>query len=150
MTDGCEWIVDARGCDPARVADLATLRALFAGIIEELCLSPVADAVWHVFPPPAGITGIVALAESHLAAHTFPEHGSICLNLFCCKPRAEWPWVERLREHLGATHVAVRRLDRYYATEPGCEYHQSMPSATQSPTASILPYALGPGPSALD
>src|SRR5436309_1119206 len=77
MTDGCEWVVDARGCDPTRVADRATLERLFARIIDELRLTPVADAVWHVFPPPGGVTGLVPLAESHLTIHTFPEHGSL-------------------------------------------------------------------------
>ena len=116
MTDGCEWVVDAHGCDPVRLADLATLRGLFAAIVAELRLTPVADAVWHVFPAPGGITGLVALAESHLAIHTFPEHGSLCVNLFCCRPRREWPWAERLGESLGADRVEVQRLDRRYAS----------------------------------
>src|SRR5438094_8530259 len=59
MTDGCEWVVDARGCDPARIADLVVMRQLFAQVVGELHLTPVADAVWHVFPPPGGITGLV-------------------------------------------------------------------------------------------
>lgn len=115
MTDGCEWVVDARGCDPASIGDLATMKLLLARIIDELHLTPVADFVWYVFPEPGGITGLVALAESHLTVHTFPEHGSLCINLFCCRPRAEWPWAERLREHLRANHVHVRQLQRRYA-----------------------------------
>lgn len=131
MTEGCEWVVDAHGCDPSRVADLATLRALFDCIISELRLTPVADAVWHVFPPPGcGITGMVALAESHLTIHTFPEHGSLCINLFCCRARAEWPWPERLHAQLGATHVEVRRLQRRYAPKSRSENCQ--PSTAHS------------------
>lgn len=115
MTDGCEWVVDAHGCDPARLADLDTLHELFAAIIHELCLTPIAGAVWHQFPAPGGITGLVPLAESHLTIHTFPEHGSACINLFCCRSRPDWPWAERLGESLGAARVDVRRLDRRYA-----------------------------------
>jgi S-adenosylmethionine decarboxylase len=115
MTDGCEWVVDAHGCDPVRLADLDTLRGLFSAIVGELCLTPVADALWHVFPSPGGITGLVPLAESHLTIHTFPEHGSACINLFCCRPRGDWPWLERLGECLGADGVEVQRLDRRYA-----------------------------------
>jgi S-adenosylmethionine decarboxylase len=114
-TAGCEWIVDAHGCDPALVADLDAMRSLFATIIDELQLTPVAEAVWHVFPPPGGITGLVPLAESHLTVHTFPEHESVCINLFCCKPRAEWPWAERLIQYFGAKHVHVRGFERRYA-----------------------------------
>jgi S-adenosylmethionine decarboxylase len=118
MSDGCEWVVDAHGCDPVRLADLPTLRALFAAIVAELCLTQVADPIWHVFPAPGGITGLATLAESHLTIHTFPEHGSLCLNLFCCRPRAEWPWGDRLRAHVGAEQIAVRRLERRYAPIP--------------------------------
>jgi len=117
MTDGCEWVVDAHGCDPVLIADLASMESLFAAVIEDLRLTPVAKPAWHVFPPPGGITGLVLLAESHLTVHTFPEHGSLCINLFCCKPRAEWPWAKRLREHLGAGSVHVRRMDRRYASD---------------------------------
>lgn len=118
MTDGCEWVVDAHGCDAARLADLPTLRLLLSAIVDELCLTPVADPVWHVFPSPGGITGLIPLAESHLTIHTFPEHGSACINLFCCRPRADWPWAKRLGELLGADRVDVRRLDRRYAASP--------------------------------
>ena len=54
------------------------------------------------------------LAESHLACHTFPEHGSICLNLFCCKPRPDWDFAGELATRLGARAVKVRSLDRPY------------------------------------
>ncbi len=130
-TEGCEWIVDARGCDPARLADLTAMRKLFARIVDELRLTPVAEPLWHVFPSPSGITGLVALAESHLTVHTFPEHGSLCINLFCCKARAEWPWRERLREHFGAENVVVRHLTRRYAQE-GTSQYQSMSSTPQA------------------
>jgi len=114
-TVGCEWIVDAHGCDPVLLADLDAMRSLFAALIDELQLTPIAQATWHVFPPPGGITGLVPLAESHLTVHTFPEHESVCINLFCCKPRAEWPWAERLIQYVGARHVHVRSLERRYA-----------------------------------
>jgi S-adenosylmethionine decarboxylase len=57
---------------------------------------------------------MLLLAESHLTVHTFPEHGSLCLNLFCCTPRTEWPFAERLGELLGAERVTVRHVERAY------------------------------------
>ena len=38
--------------------------------------------------------------------------GVITINLYCCRPRPEWPWRERLRELLGATHVEVQEVCR--------------------------------------
>ncbi len=112
---GTEWIVEAHGCTSARLAEVHSLRAMFAVIIAELDLHPVGDAVWHQFPDPGGVTGMQMLAESHLTVHTFPEHASCCINLFCCTPRRTWSWDARLRELLGAERVEVRVLTRAYA-----------------------------------
>lgn len=120
---GREWIVDAYGCDAARLADPASLRALFTAIVQELSLHPVGDAVWHQFPEPGGITGLLMLSESHLTVHTFPEHRSACLNLFCCTPRAEWDWDARLSALLGASSVQVRALDRHYGLVAAADPH---------------------------
>jgi S-adenosylmethionine decarboxylase len=115
---GREWVVEAYGCDPVRLVDPASLHALFGALVHELSLHPVSDAVWHQFPAPGGITGMLMLAESHLTVHTFPEHASACLNLFCCTPRAAWNWDGRLAALLGAQTVRVRELAREYVGVP--------------------------------
>ncbi len=112
--NGREWVVEAFGCEPERLRNSAVLHALFNAMIADLSLNPVSEAQWHTFPPPGGVTGVCILAESHLTVHTFPEHGSLCLNLFCCTPREPWDWATRLAEHVGATHVNVRVLEREY------------------------------------
>ncbi len=112
--NGIEWIVEAHGCSPASLADLPLLRALFQRIINDLNLRPVGETQWHQFPQTGGITGLCLLAESHLTCHTFPEFGSICLNLFCCVPRTEWDFSASLCESFGATFVNVRSVMRPY------------------------------------
>jgi S-adenosylmethionine decarboxylase len=114
LVRGEEWIVEAFGCDAILLADQAVVLQLCDRIVAELALNPIGGGQWHVFPPPGGITGMLLLAESHLTVHTFPEHASLCLNLFCCAPRPEWPFAERLAEVLGARTVAVRRIERVY------------------------------------
>lgn len=111
---GTEWLVDATGCDASRLADRAAIEGLFEALIDAMQLHPVQPAAWHQFPGHGGITGVCLLAESHLTCHTFPEHGSICLDLFCCKPREETSWESLLRAHLGADTVRVTRIDRSY------------------------------------
>jgi S-adenosylmethionine decarboxylase len=111
---GIEWVVEAWGCSAEPLRDPRILQSLFESLIQDLHLRPVGEAVWHQFPGTGGITGLALLSESHLACHTFPEHHSVCLNLFCCVPRAEWGFEEQLRNRLGAKHVAVRRLIRSY------------------------------------
>ncbi len=40
----------------------------------------------HLAPPAnkSGITGVVLLAESHLAVHTWPEIGAVTLDVYVC------------------------------------------------------------------
>jgi S-adenosylmethionine decarboxylase len=112
MLIGSEWLVDAAGCRAESLTSVEALRALFDRVIAELDLHPIHEPSFHVFPSPGGITGFVMLTESHLACHTYPEHGAITINLYCCRPRAEWPWRERLVEHLGAASVEVTEMVR--------------------------------------
>ena len=109
---GVEWVVDAHGCDPALLRSTAPMKALFARAIRELGLKPVAEPLWHEFGGEGGVSGLVLLAESHLACHTFPEAGYASLNLYCCRPRPDWDFAARLREALSASTVDVRRLER--------------------------------------
>ena len=111
---GCEWIVEAHGCDGRALADRTLLDRLFERIIKEMGLHPVAEPTWHQFPATGGVTGLSLLAESHIACHTFPEYGSLCLNVFCCRPRPDWDFDSCLRDEFGAQSVRVRRLERPY------------------------------------
>src|SRR5256885_2387143 len=114
---GIEWVVEAFGCSSQSLRDVAVLQNLFSGIIREMKLRPVGETQWHQFPGTGGVTGLCLLAESHLACHTFPEHQSICLNLFCCHPRPEWDFAGYLGREFGATSVSVRRIERPYIDE---------------------------------
>lgn len=105
-------MVDAHGCDPAALRSPAVLAALFARIVREMGLHPVGEPLWHVFPGPGGITGVVILSESHLACHTFPERGFAAFDLYCCRALPAWAWPERLAETLGATDVRVHSVPR--------------------------------------
>ena len=111
---GIEWVVEAFGCSSQSLRDPAELYDLFASVIREMKLRPVGETQWHQFPGTGGITGLCLLAESHIACHTFPEHHSLCLNLFCCLPRAEWNFEAALQQLFHAQNVSVRRLARPY------------------------------------
>lgn len=113
--NGTEWIVDAQGCRADSLRSSEVLRKLFAQIIAELDLRTIGDTHWHQFPGTGGITGLCLLSESHLTCHTFPEFGSLCLNLFCCVPRATWDFELKLTKLFSASSVHVRVVSREYS-----------------------------------
>jgi S-adenosylmethionine decarboxylase len=113
---GTEWIVDARGCSAESLRCLDRLRMLFEQIISDLDLRTIGETHWHKFSGSGGITGLCLLAESHLACHTFPEHGSLCLNLFCCRPRTRWDFERVLAELFCASTVDVQAVLRDYVS----------------------------------
>jgi S-adenosylmethionine/arginine decarboxylase-like enzyme len=76
---GLHLTADLRGCrgDAALMTDAAALRALCLAAVRAAGLQPVGE-LFHRFTPSGderqtGVTGVVLLAESHLAVHTWPE-----------------------------------------------------------------------------
>ena len=130
---GLEWVIEAYGCDGLALASLPRLHALFADLIAAMALRPVAEPQWRQFPITNGITGLCLLAESHLACHTFPEHQSICLNVFCCQPRPDWDFAGYFKREFGATVVNVRRIERPYIHERESRQLSELRRADQVP-----------------
>ena len=87
--NGLHLIADLYRCRPA--GEILTRR----GALEALCvnecrqagLTPL-GAYFYQFEDeagePAGVTGTVVLAESHLAIHTWPETGDVTLDVYVC------------------------------------------------------------------
>jgi len=112
MIVGTEWLVDALGCHAEALRDLEAVRALLEKVLVRLDLRVVGEGVWHKFDGEGGVTGLYLLTESHLSVHTYPEHGAATFNLYCCRPRPDFPWQSELAQALGAARVTVRVIDR--------------------------------------
>lgn len=111
MIVGTEWLIEAAGCDANLLRDESTLRSVLTRVVADLGLMSVGE-VWRKFPGEGGVTGLIALTESHLACHTYPEYRTATFNLYCCRTRPEWQWAEHLKNMIGAEHVAVTRIER--------------------------------------
>jgi len=111
MIVGTEWLIEATGCNHDALRDENAIRLIMSGVIADLGLRSI-GSVWHKFEGEGGVTGLVALTESHLACHTYPEHGTATFNLYCCRTRPEWDWDTNLKTALGAANVIVTKIER--------------------------------------
>jgi S-adenosylmethionine decarboxylase proenzyme len=109
---------DLHGCPAGLPAlrDTEALRVLCLRAVREAGLQAVGE-LFHRFPAPGGVTGAVLLAESHLAVHTWPEHGTVTVDAFVCNASADNTGrAERLLEAVvapfGAAQVLRQRLLR--------------------------------------
>ena len=126
---GLHLTADLGGCP----AHLPLMRAPEA--LRQACLAAVAAAgltpvgeLFHAFSPrpgqagPAGVTGVVLLAESHLAVHTWPELQAVTLDVYVCNlgrdnsARAE-ALMASLQACFEAAQVQTQRLWRGDAGE---------------------------------
>jgi S-adenosylmethionine decarboxylase len=87
---------------------------------------------------------MLLLMESHLTVHTFPEHGTLCLNLFCCRRRPEGDFAAWLGE-FHPKDVTIRLIERRVSeSEPrplgsgGIAASEVHISATPAPQSGIL------------
>jgi S-adenosylmethionine decarboxylase proenzyme len=88
--DGLHLTADLRGCDGERgvMTDAATLRGVCLDAVRRAGLTAVGE-LFHRFPAPGGVTGVVLLAESHVAVHTWPEIGAVTLDVYVCNLGAD-------------------------------------------------------------
>jgi S-adenosylmethionine decarboxylase proenzyme len=86
---GLHLTADLFGCRDAAglMRDGAALSALCERLAVQAGLT-VVGRQFHAFQPgprgDAGVTGVLLLAESHLAVHTWPELRAVTLDVFVC------------------------------------------------------------------
>jgi len=105
------YSVDLIGCAALAALSREHITAAFRAA---LCRAgaTVVDGVSHHFPG-AGLTCVFILAESHAVLHTWPETGTVNVDLFSCSTRLKsWDAIDELTRCFGAAHVAVQEIAR--------------------------------------
>ncbi|HLH74934.1 MAG TPA: adenosylmethionine decarboxylase [Chloroflexota bacterium] len=81
---GQHLLIELYGCDPSILDNLEHVRQTLLRAAE-LVSASVIQVVAHKFQP-CGVTVVVAIAESHLSVHTWPEYGYAAVDVFTCSP----------------------------------------------------------------
>ena len=105
---------------PAALRDAACCRVFFDAQVLAFGLEKVGEA-YHTFPADengaGGFTAVLALTESHLSIHTWPEHELATFDVFLSNFRRDnAPTVRALYAHtlafFGATQLTLSELRR--------------------------------------
>ena len=107
---GTHVILDAWGVEPARLDDPALLEAAIHSAIAAGGATLVEMCV-HEFSP-QGVTATATLKESHIAIHTWPEHGYIAADLFFCATGKPEQAVHALIAAIEPDTWEIRRIQR--------------------------------------
>ena len=79
---GTHLLLDLKECNAELLDDLDYIREVVLFAAREAGATVVGET-FHKFRP-IGVTGIVAIAESHISIHTWPEHSYAAADIFTC------------------------------------------------------------------
>jgi len=81
-TLGRHFLLDLEDCDANILDDLNKIEEILVAAARE-AKATIIESRFHKFNP-FGISGVVVIAESHLAIHTWPEHAFAAVDIFTC------------------------------------------------------------------
>ena len=108
---GRQILVEFYDCDSAKLNDVQ--------YIEEAMLSATKKANatiishnFHKFSP-YGVSGVIVIAESHVAIHSWPEYNYAAVDIFTCGETID-PWIiqESLKEALLSENISSMEMKR--------------------------------------
>jgi S-adenosylmethionine decarboxylase proenzyme len=107
---GHHLLAEFTGCDPASLADLGRVTSAMLQAAEASGATVVTHSFHHFSPH--GVSGAVIIAESHLAIHTWPEHGFAAVDFFSCGQVDMGRGLAVLKATFGATGDTRLELER--------------------------------------
>ena len=108
---GRHVLVEFYDCDRDKLNNLEFIQETMVKAAES-AKATVVDSVFHEFNP-HGVSGVVVIAESHLAIHTWPEYGYAAVDLFTCGDEVDpWDSFFYLNNEFGAESNTTMELKR--------------------------------------
>jgi S-adenosylmethionine decarboxylase proenzyme len=81
---GQQIVLDLYECVTERFDDIDWVRQTLVEAAEA-ARATIVEVIFHKFSP-WGISGVVVIAESHIAIHTWPERRYAAIDVFTCGP----------------------------------------------------------------
>ena len=108
---GRQILVEFYDCNRVILNDEPLIRSILLEGVRRSNATIVSDT-FHTFSP-HGVSGVVVIAESHVAIHTWPEHGYAAVDIFTCGDTID-PWIiqKYLEQGFGAGNVSSMEMKR--------------------------------------
>lgn len=108
---GRHLLIEYYGCDAEILNDVAQIEEAMTEAAHRTGAT-IVKSIFHLFNP-HGVSGVVVIAESHLAIHTWPEYGFAAVDLFSCGQGVDpYAAVSYLGTRLGACSQEVQEIPR--------------------------------------
>ncbi len=105
------YSVDFSRCEALAALRTEEITAAFVGAMERAGAT-IVQTQSHAFPG-AGLTCALILRESHAVLHTWPETGTVNIDIFSCSSRLKSrEAIDELSRAFGARHVSVQQIAR--------------------------------------
>jgi S-adenosylmethionine decarboxylase len=111
MALGKHFILECRGCDSEALKNASLLET----VLKESAINARAEILYsyfHKFDQGEGITGIIALAESHISIHTWPEHDYMAIDIFMCGECNPQDSIDYIEKNIKIGVLTVQILER--------------------------------------
>jgi S-adenosylmethionine decarboxylase len=103
--------VDLGGCVDLASLSSSEITATFCTALQRAGATVVHE-LSHSFPG-TGLTCVLILSESHAVLHTWPETGTVNIDIFSCSTRLKsLEAIEELRRSFGAQHITLQEIPR--------------------------------------
>ena len=79
---GTQILLELKDCNRDLLNDLPHIRDSLLQAARKTGATVIGQS-FHQFSP-QGVTGVIAIAESHLCIHTWPEYGYAAVDIFTC------------------------------------------------------------------
>jgi len=121
---GRQMLVELYDCDRDLLNSQEFIRNAMIAAVEKAKATIVASTFHHFSPH--GVSGVVVIAESHVAVHTWPEYGYAAVDVFTCGESID-PWIIHtdLKDTLQSSSTSVTEIKRGLFDIPGKLAHKA-------------------------
>ncbi len=114
---GSHVLLELRDCNPTLLNDLNYIRQAMLTAANDVGATVVGESFHHFSPQ--GVTGILAIAESHISIHTWPEYGYAAADIFTCGSSfSVTDAARRLAEQLECRDAEFKEIERGLVAQP--------------------------------